>query len=95
MPPPHRKRVRSYTLPGHAHELTFFCFRRLPLLDNDRTRQRFVDALGQARTRLRLQRWAYVIMSENLHAIVHPLEPNYEVRPIRTACKVPVQRLAL
>ena len=29
---PHRKRVRSYNIAGHAHELTFSCFRRLPLL---------------------------------------------------------------
>ena len=39
MSTPHRKRVRSYNVPGHAHELTFSCFRRLPLLSCDRTRR--------------------------------------------------------
>ena len=30
----HRKRVRYYDEPGHCHELTFSCYRRLPLLTN-------------------------------------------------------------
>ena len=95
MTPPHRKQVRSYNEPGHAHELTFSCFRRLPLLSRDRTRQWFVEALEQARHRLQLDLWAYVIMPEHVHVIVWPRQPVYEVRLIRTALKVPVQRKAL
>jgi hypothetical protein len=37
MTTPHRKQVRSYNIPDHAHELTFSCFRRLPLLSRERT----------------------------------------------------------
>jgi putative transposase len=92
---PRRKRVRSHNEPGHAHELTFSCFRRLPLLSRDRTRQWFVEALEQARRRLNLALWAYVIMPEHVHVIVWPRAPTYEVRRIRTALKVPVQRKAL
>jgi putative transposase len=44
MTSPHRKRVRSYNEPGHAHELTFSCFHRLPLLSRDRTRQWFIPS---------------------------------------------------
>jgi putative transposase len=95
MSPAHRKQVRSYNLSGHAHELTFSCWRRLPLLAKDRSRQWVVDALSQARTKLRLHLWAYVIMPEHVHVIVNPLEPVYEVRRIRAACKSPVQRHAL
>jgi putative transposase len=95
MLPPHRKRVRSYNEPGHAHELTFSCFRRLPLLRRDRTRQWFLEALETARHRLNLALWAYVIMPEHVHVLVCPHEPTYEVRLIRTALKVPVQRKAL
>ena len=91
----HRKQVRSYNTPGHAHELTFSCFHRLPLLNRDRTRHWFLDALDTARLRRNLALWAYVIMPEHVHVIVWPREPVYEVRLIRTALKVPVQRKAL
>jgi putative transposase len=95
MDPLHQKQVRSYNTPGHAHELTFSCFHRLPLLSRDRTRQWFLDALDAARHRLNLALWAYVIMPEHVHVIVCPREPVYQVRLIRTALKVPVQRKAL
>lgn len=95
MDAPHRKRVKSYNEPGHAHELTFSCFQRLPLLSRDRTRQWFLEALASARTRCNLALWAYVIMPEHVHVLVGPREAVYEVRLIRTALKVPVQRTAL
>jgi putative transposase len=95
MTPQHRRRNKSYNEPGHAHELTFSCFRRLPLLSRDRTRQWFIEALDSARRRLNLSLWAYVIMPEHVHVIVWPLQPDYEIRLIRTAMKVPVQRKAL
>ena len=95
MQPPRRKRVQSYNIPGHAHELTFSCFQRLALLNRDRTRQWFIDALKDARQELRLLLWAYVIMPEHVHVIVCPRDKKYEIRLIRTALKVPVQRRAL
>jgi putative transposase len=87
--------VRSYNEPGHAHELTFSCFHRLPLLNRDRTRRWFEEALEAARQRRNLALWAYVIMPEHVHVLVWPRDPVYEVRLIRTALKVPVQRKAL
>src|SRR5947209_4669551 len=67
---PHRKKVRSYNEPGHAHELTFSCFRRLPLLNRDRCRRWFLAALESGRQRRHLALWAYVIMPEHVHVIV-------------------------
>ncbi len=95
MGPHHRKQVRSHSTPGHAHELTFSCFHKLPLLNRDRTRRWFLEALDAARLRRNLALWAYVIMPEHVHVIVWPREPVYEVRLIRTALKIPVQRKAL
>jgi putative transposase len=95
MATPHRKRVRSFNIPGHAHELTFSCFRRLPLLSQDRTRRWLVDAMEAARRNLDLQLWAYVIMPEHVHLLFWPIRMEYEVRLIRTALKVPVARQAL
>jgi putative transposase len=70
MNPQHRRRNKSYNEPGHAHELTFSCFKRLPLLSRDRTRRWFLEALDTARLRLQLALWAYVIMPEHVHVIV-------------------------
>jgi putative transposase len=92
---PHRKTVKSYNTPGEAHELTFSCFQRLPLLGKDRGRQWFLEALDQARVRRQFLLWAYVIMPEHVHVIVWPRGPAYEVRLIRAALKIPVQRKAL
>lgn len=91
----HRKGVKSHNEPGHAHELTFSCFKRLPLLSRDRTRQWFLEALDSTRHRRNLALWAYVIMPEHVHVIVWPRDLIYEVRLIRTALKVSVQRKAL
>ena len=95
MNPPHRKQVRSYNEPGHAHELTFSCFHRLPLFSRDRSRQWFLEALKSARRRRKLDLWAYVVMPEHVHVIVRSRDSGYEMRLIRTALKVPVQRQAL
>jgi putative transposase len=95
MTTPHRKKVRSYNIPGHAHELTFSCFQRLPLFSRDRTRRWFVDAMEAARRDLHLQLWAYVIMPEHVHILLWPTAEEYDVRLIRTALKVPVMRKAL
>jgi putative transposase len=89
------KRVRSHNIPGDAHELTFSCFHGLPLLSKDRSRQWFVSAMRCARRDLPLSLWAYVIMPEHVQILVWPHQPEYEVRRIRTALKVPVQRQAL
>ncbi len=44
-----RKTRERFNEPGHAHELTFSCHRRLPMLSKDRTRVWFVEALDRAR----------------------------------------------
>ena len=45
------KTCRRYDDAGHAHSLTFSCFKRQAFLDRDRTRRGFVDAVELARTR--------------------------------------------
>jgi len=95
MTKPYRRQNRTFNEPGHAHELTYSCFLRLPLLNRDRTRQWFVEALDATRQRLNLALWAYVIMPEHVHVLVYPRDLHYEVRLIRTGMKVPVQRKAL
>src|SRR5437879_5240626 len=91
----HRKRVKSFNEPGHAHELTFSCFQRLPLLSRDRSRSWFVDAMAKASGRHEFLLWAYVIMPEHVHVIVWPTQAKYKIQLIRASLKLPVAQKAL
>ncbi len=42
---PHRKTIKHYHEPGDFHELTFSCYRRMPLLTNDAWRGDFARGL--------------------------------------------------
>ena len=53
MPIQKYKTCKRWNEPGHAHELTFSCFHRLPLLSRDRSREWFVAAVNRARAKYR------------------------------------------
>ena len=91
----HRKRRRSFDTAGCPHELTFSCHARLPLLQADRSRQWFVEALDAARRRLDFELWAYVVMPEHVHVLVHPCSPEATVSRMLKAIKQPVARRAV
>ena len=57
-----RKLRKRIDVLGHAHELTFSCYKRFKFLDSDRTREWFTNALAEARKEFPLDLWAYVIM---------------------------------
>ena len=61
-----RKFRKSEDDPGHAHELTFCCYKRLPLLNADRTRHWLVEALEHIRKIHHVELWAWP--SIGLHA---------------------------
>jgi len=90
-----RKRRVNYNDPGHAHELTFPCFRRLPLLSKDRTQQWLVEALGAARRKWDIELWAYVIMPEHVHVLLCPRPTEYDIAAIRKSIKQSVARRAI
>lgn len=71
--PPKRKKRKTYDVPGDVHFLTFSCYRRLPLLDRDRSRKWFLDAINLAQEKKLLELWAYVVMPEHVHLVVLPL----------------------
>ena len=90
----HRKTRRQYNLAAHAHELTFSCQHKLPLLSKDRTRLWFIEALDQARNRWKFDIWAYVIMPEHAHVLLWPREPAYIIGMIMKGIKQSVARKA-
>jgi hypothetical protein len=86
---PHR---RHFDEPGHAHELTFSCYRRFRFLAAERTCLWLAQAIDQARRRHGFAVWAYVFMPEHVHLIVHPGRPLPRVELILKAIKQPVRR---
>lgn len=74
-----RKRRQTFNEPGHAHELTFSCYRRLPLLATTCAKETFLKALDEARKRLQFEVWAYVVMREHVHLLIHPIRKEHRI----------------
>ena len=92
--PSHRKTCRRFDQPGEAHFLTFSCFRRLPLLDRDRSRSWFIDAVQLGREKNQFHLWAYVLMPEHVHLVLLPLG-NTKIAEILTTLKQSTSKRAL
>lgn len=89
------KKCKRYNDAGHAHELTFTCFRNQPFLSKDRSRAWLVDAINLARINHSFHVWAYVIMPEHAHLLIWPTAPQYDVSKMLATIKLSVTRNAL
>lgn len=90
-----RRHRKNYNDPGHAHELTFSCYRRFPFLSRDRTCQWLVESIEAARQRLDFDVWAWVFMPDHVHLIVRPRRATHDIAAIRRCIKEPVARHAV
>jgi len=61
---------RVYDREGHAHFVTFSCFRRRRLLDHDRAKRIVLGVLNSQLSRQRGRCVGFVIMPDHVHAIV-------------------------
>jgi putative transposase len=93
--PPHRKRCKRFNTPGDAHYLTFSCFHRKPFLSKDRSRQWLEDAVNWAREKHNFHLWAYVIMPEHAHLLIHPTSVDYDIGQILNSVKQSVAKRAV
>ena len=94
----HRSRThrpRGYNDPGHAHELTCSCYRRLPLLSKERVCQWLANAIDAARQELNYSVWAYVFMPDHIHLIVWPRDREYDDSDFLSRFKEPVSRQSM
>src|SRR5947209_4955192 len=87
--PKHVKTVRHFDLPGHAHELTFSCYQRWPLLADHRYKAMFSHSVSQAVVRQRFQLLAFVFMPEHVHLLVFPRASKTSVASLLSAMKRP------
>lgn len=88
-------RPRAYNDPGHAHELTFSCFRRIKMLSKERTCQWMAESIAVACRELNYQLWAYVFMPEHVHLVVCAREREYDTSQLLGRIKEPVSRAAV
>ena len=87
---PHRKRLRHYDEPGQAHELTFSCYHRLPLLTSPTCCLLLSQAVDRAVTKQGFELIAFVYMPEHVHLIVFPVAMTATVARLLFAIKRPV-----
>jgi putative transposase len=92
-PAGYRKRLRHFDEPGHAHYLTFSCFRNQRFLKSARACQWLVDALAAAKQEQPFDLWAWVFMPEHVHLLLCP-RAGTSISAILTAIKKPVGRIA-
>jgi putative transposase len=86
---------RRYDAIGDARELTFSCFHRYRFLERDRARQWLIEALKAARDKWGFHLWAYVIMPEHVHLLIHPQPPHLAAGRIAGDFKEVVARKAI
>ncbi|MGB0716915.1 MAG: REP-associated tyrosine transposase [Phycisphaerae bacterium] len=89
-----RKSCRRYNIPGHAHSLTFSCYRRQPFFSTAMSCQWFIDALSAAREKYEFDLWAYVLMPEHVHLLIYPRKEKYSISNILRSLKWPVSMQA-
>ncbi|MBI4719276.1 MAG: transposase [Planctomycetes bacterium] len=94
MSDPIRKTRRAWDEAGHAHFVTYSCFRRLPLLTRARSRQWVIDAIAAVRREQDVAIWGYVVMPEHVHVLLCPRCAEYEMRTILAGLKRPVSKAA-
>jgi putative transposase len=90
-----RKSIVHYDGELDARSLTFSCYRRLPFLSKDRSREWMVTAIKLARQKHPVHLWAYVIMPEHAHLLWWPHDPKFKVEDLLSTVKQSVSKRAL
>ena len=85
---------KRYDVPGHAHYLTFSCWRSQAFLSRDRARAWLVEAIDKARQWHPFDLWAWAIMPEHVHLMILPAEGS-TISAILKSIKDPVAKRAV
>ena len=90
-----RRKCRRYNTPGHAHFLTFSCYKQQAFLSKDRIRHYLAEALLKAKGKYHFDIWAYVFMPEHVHFLLWPWEETYSISSVLHSIKQSVSRRAV
>jgi putative transposase len=83
----HRKNLHHYNTPGHAHELTFSCYRRQRFLNDAIACRMFLDEIRISKEIYNFKLWAYVLMPHHVHLLIWPMNNNYDIGKIESGIK--------
>lgn len=89
---PHRKLVKHNHQPGDFHELTFSCYKRMPMLTNDRWRSILASNINAACDAESIDLVAFVFMPEHVHLLVYPQLPEPNVGRFLGRLKQPTSK---
>ncbi|MBD3243603.1 MAG: hypothetical protein GF331_23640 [Chitinivibrionales bacterium] len=78
----HRKELKRYDIPGHAHALTFSCYHRRSYFDDPIACEVFLGVLNEARELYEYKLWAYVVMPNHVHVLLWPMRLTYDIAKI-------------
>lgn len=87
--PVHRKRIKHYHEPGDFHEFTFSCYRRMPLLTNDRWWEMLSRSIDEAVAGYDFRLVAFVFMLEHVHLLIYPIPAKPDLSGFLKAIKRP------
>ena len=87
--PSRRKTVKRFHEPGDLHEITFSCYRRMPLLSNEEWRHALAESLDTAILAQKCRLVAYVFMPEHVHLLVQPMDHAFRIDLLLKAIKAP------
>ncbi|HUU44178.1 MAG TPA: transposase [Acidobacteriota bacterium] len=88
----HRK---SYNDPGHAHFLTFSCFRNRQFLTDPLICTWLAEFTESARKVEEFDLWAYVFMPEHVHLLIRPRNDDYAISRVLRRIKESLTRRVL
>jgi putative transposase len=91
----YRKTRKAWSIPHHAHALTFSVRGRRPWLQLPGAAEAFLLALDAARVECDFELWAYVVMPEHVHIVLCPRQETYSMSAILTAIKSPSAKAIL
>ncbi len=64
-------------------------------MSSARTRQWMLDAISTSCAKHQVELWAYVIMPEHVHLLLHPTQASYSISRILSSLKQPVAKRAI
>ena len=87
----HRKRRKRYDRPGHAHYLTFSCFRSQPFLRSERASLWLIEGIAAAKAKHPFDLWAWVFMPNHVHLLLRP-QAGTDMKDLLRAIKEPISK---
>ena len=84
--------MRHFHEVGHLHELTFSCYRRMPLLTNDAWREKLAQCVEAAGKEWTIELVGFVFMPEHVHLLVYPTAANPSISRYLARIKQPFSK---